>query len=147
LTAGFHSVHALPMRLRGAVIGALNLFRRDPGELRTPDLEAAQALADVATIAILQHRRIAESLVLNQQLQGALKSRVVIEQAKGIVAERCNCSMEEAFAHLRLYARNLNWRLADVASATVDGSIAIGPIASAPRSGSSRAPQPPMDAS
>ena len=83
LAAGFRSVHALPMRLRGNVIGALNLFRVEAGEMQRADVEAAQALADVATIAILQHRATLEAQVLNQQLQHALNSRIVIEQAKG----------------------------------------------------------------
>lgn len=129
LAAGFDSVHALPMRLRGATIGALNLFCADAHQMEEADVAAAQALADVATIAILQNRRIAESLVLNRQLQGALKSRIVIEQAKGIVAERSHCSMESAFAHLRSYARMRNLRLADVASGTVDGTIEVGMVA------------------
>ena len=99
LAAGFHSVHALPMRLRGTVIGALNLFHIEPGEMRQADVDAAQALADVATIAILQHRAALEAQVLNEQLNHALNSRIVIEQAKGMVAEREGLDMEQAFAH------------------------------------------------
>lgn len=86
--AGIHSVHALPMRLRDTVIGALNLFRLDRGEMSDADVDAAQALADAATIAILQHRAVLETRAVNQQLQQALTSRVIIEQAKGILAER-----------------------------------------------------------
>ena len=100
LAAGFHSVHALPMRLRGTVIGALNLFHIEPGEMRQADVDAAQALADVATIAILQHRAALEAQVLNEQLNHALNSRIVIEQAKGMVAEREGLDMEQAFATL-----------------------------------------------
>ena len=74
LAAGFHAVHALPMRLRGTVIGALNLFHVEPGEMRTADVDAAQAFADVATIAILQHRAASEAHVLNEQLNGALNT-------------------------------------------------------------------------
>src|SRR5688572_22019695 len=81
MEAGFQSVHALPMRLRGSVIGALNLFRVGPGEMGHVDLELAQAFADVATIAILQHRAAHEAHVVNEQLTHALNSRVVIEQA------------------------------------------------------------------
>ena len=88
LAAGFSSVQALPLRWRGTVIGALNLFHVEPGEMAGPDVEAAQALADVATIAILQHRASLEAQVLNQQLQHALNSRIVIEQAKGMVAAK-----------------------------------------------------------
>ena len=102
LAAGFRSVHALPLRLRGAVIGALNLFHIDAGEMRTADIDAAQALADVATIAILQHRAVREAQVVNEQLQNALNSRIIIEQAKGIIAQREGLNMEQAFATLRI---------------------------------------------
>jgi GAF domain-containing protein len=112
------------MRLRGTVIGALNLFHFDAGEMREDDVEAAQALADVATIAILQHRATLEAQVLNQQLQHALNSRVVIEQAKGMIAERAGLNMELAFSALRNYARDHNLRLVDVAEAVTGGSLA-----------------------
>ena len=124
LAAGFHSVHALPMRLRGTVIGALNLFHIEPGEMRQADVEAAQALADVATIAILQHRATLEAQVLNEQLNQALNSRIVIEQAKGMVAEREGVDMEQAFVALRNHARNHNLRLADVARDVIAGTLA-----------------------
>lgn len=123
LAAGFHSAHALPMRLRGAVIGALNLFHVEPGEMRQTDIDCAQALADVATIAILQHRATLEAQVLNEQLQHALNSRIVIEQAKGIVAEREQCNMERAFSALRTHARKHNRSLVEVAGAVIDGSL------------------------
>jgi GAF domain-containing protein len=124
MAAGFHSVHALPMRLRGAVIGALNLFRQTPGDLREADVEAAQALADVATIAILQHRATLEAQVVNDQLNHALNSRIVIEQAKGMVAERLGLNMERAFTTLRGHARNHNLRLVDVAQGVISGTVA-----------------------
>jgi GAF domain-containing protein len=120
LDAGFHTVHALPMRLRGAVIGALNLFHVAAGQMRPADAELAQALADVATIAILQHRAALEAQVLNEQLNHALNSRVVIEQAKGIIAEREGLDMEQAFSRLRTHARNHNLRLMDVAYGVID---------------------------
>jgi hypothetical protein len=123
LAAGFHSVHALPMRLRGTVIGDLNLFHVDRGEMRPTDVDRAQALADVATIAILQHRATLEARDLNEHLQHALNSRVVIEQAKGVIAERLHLSMEQAFSALRTYARNQNRLLAEVAEAAIDGSL------------------------
>jgi GAF domain-containing protein len=123
LAAGFHSVHALPMRLRGSVIGALNLFQVEAGEMRQADINAAQALADVATISILQDRAAHEAQALTQQLRDALDSRVVIEQAKGVVAERRGVDMETAFTTLRNHARNHNLRLADVAQGIVDRTI------------------------
>jgi hypothetical protein len=124
LNAGFRAVHAEPMRLRGAVIGALNLFQSDAGLLRTADVAAAQAFADVATIAILQHRAAVEGQLINVQLQAALNSRIVIEQAKGILAEREACDMERAFAVLRNHAQNHGLRLADVADAIISGELA-----------------------
>jgi GAF domain-containing protein len=133
LAAGFHSVNALPMRLRGTVIGALNLFHVEAGEMQSADVEAAQALADVATIAILQHRATLEAQVVNQQLQNALNSRIVIEQAKGMVAERESLSMEQAFSALRNHARNHNLRLVDVAEAVIVGSLAASALDRAPR--------------
>ena len=123
LAAGFHSVHALPMRLRGSVIGALNLFNVEVGSMRPADLEAAQAFADVATIAILQHRATLEAQVISDQLNHALNSRVTIEQAKGIVAERETVPMPEAFTLLRNHARKHHLRLVDVAAGVIAGTI------------------------
>lgn len=120
LSAGFRSVHAVPMRLRGTTIGALNLFRQNTGTLDEPDARAAQALADVATIAILQNRALLAAQVVNEELQNALHSRIVIEQAKGVVAERAGISVEKAFTLLRAYARNHSRRLADVAHDVID---------------------------
>jgi len=128
LEAGFRSVHALPMRLRGAIVGALNLFRTDEGPLDATDVLAAQALADVATIAILQHRAALEAQVVNEQLSHALNSRVLIEQAKGVLAERAGLDIEHAFARLRSYARNNNRQLVDVAQDVIDGSLSAGAI-------------------
>jgi GAF domain-containing protein len=134
LDAGFHSVHALPMRLRGTVIGALNLFHAGAGVMRQADVEAAQALADVATIAILQHRAVLEAQMVNEQLQNALNSRIVIEQAKGMVGERAGLSMEQAFVALRQHARNHNLRLADVAEQIIRGSLSGASLDSLPPS-------------
>jgi GAF domain-containing protein len=134
LAAGFQSVHALPMRLRGVIIGALNLFRSDEGPMDEADVIAAQAFADVATIAILQHRAVLDAQVLNQQLNHALTSRTVIEQAKGVLAERGGLNMEQAFARLRNYARNHNLRLVDVARAVIDGTLTTKALTRPPRS-------------
>jgi GAF domain-containing protein len=128
LAAGFRSVHALPMRLRGVVLGALNLFFVEPGDMLQVDIEAAQAMADVATIAILQHRAALEAQILNEQLNYALNSRIVIEQAKGMVAERENLNMEQAFALLRNHARNHNLRLVDVARDIITARMAVAAL-------------------
>jgi GAF domain-containing protein len=128
LDAGFHSVHALPMRLRGTVIGALNLFRSQPGAMTEEDVYVAQAFADVATIAVLQHRAALEAQTLNDQLDQALNSRVVIEQAKGMVAERLGLDMEHAFNALRGHARNHNLRLAALANDVIDGTVAASSL-------------------
>jgi GAF domain-containing protein len=131
LAAGFRSVHALPMRLRDTVIGALNLFHVEAGEMRQADVDAAQALADVATIAILQHRATLEAQVVNQLRQHALNSRIVIEQAKGVVAEREGLDMGQAFMALRNHARNHNLRLVVLAEDVIGGSLAgsvLGPV-------------------
>jgi transcriptional regulator with GAF, ATPase, and Fis domain len=123
ISNGFHSVHALPMRLRGTVIGALNLFQTDMEGIDSEGVRAAQALADIATIAILQYRATLASNELTDQLNTALNTRVVIEQAKGIVAEHGKLDMDQAFAALRGHARHNNVRLADVAAAVVNGTL------------------------
>ncbi|HSL59114.1 MAG TPA: GAF and ANTAR domain-containing protein [Acidimicrobiales bacterium] len=120
---GFRSVHALPMRLRGDVIGALNLFHTGAEGIDDEGVRAARAFADIATIAILQYRATIGSHELIDQLNTALNTRIVIEQAKGIVAERRQLDMERAFAALRGHARNHNLRLADVAKAVVAGTL------------------------
>ena len=112
------------MRLRGTVIGGLSLFRAGPGKMGAGDIEVAQAFADVATIAILQHRAAYEAQVINEQLNKAPEGRIVIEQAKGVLAERGSVGMEDAFGCLRGYARARNLRLSDVARAVVEGDLA-----------------------
>jgi hypothetical protein len=125
--AGFTTVEALPMRLRDQVIGALNLFGSEPGLLGSADLRIGQALADVATIGLLHERNVRRSETVAEQLQGALNSRVMIEQAKGKLAERLNIDMDHAFAMLREYARNSSQRLTDVARTFVEGASADFP--------------------
>jgi GAF domain-containing protein len=127
LEAGFVAVDALPMRLRGITIGALNLFRTEPGGLQGSDVVAAQALADVATIAILQHRAAVQAHLVVDQLNHALNSRVMIEQAKGILAERAGLDMAGAFAWLRQYARDHNLLLVDVARSLIEGKLTPEP--------------------
>ena len=131
LASGFRAVQALPLRLRGDVIGALNLFRVEPGGLGSGDLAVCQAIADVATIGLLQARAVREAQLLADQLSIALRSRVVIEQAKGVLAERSNVDMDTAFRVLRRYARHHNLRLADVAKDVVDRRLDLSQIDSA----------------
>ncbi len=121
--AGFAAAHALPLRLRGRVLGALNLFRDEPGGLGEQDVAVGQALADAATIALLQYRAVDEAHTVAEQLQGALQTRVVIEQAKGVLAERAEIGTEEAFSRLRRYARSHQRRLAEVAGEVVGGTL------------------------
>jgi transcriptional regulator with GAF, ATPase, and Fis domain len=120
--AGFAAVQALPMRLREQVIGALNLFRADAGAFDPADIRVGQALADVATISLLHERSMRHSDTLNEQLQIALNSRVIIEQAKGKLAERLGVDMDHAFGLLRDQARTRNLRLSDLAQAFIDGT-------------------------
>ncbi|GAA4213432.1 GAF and ANTAR domain-containing protein [Actinocatenispora rupis] len=114
-----HAVHALPMRLRTEVIGVANLFRVRPGLLSEQDRRMGRALADVATIGLLQERTLRRRRVLAEQLQTALTTRVVIEQAKGVLAERFTLDMDAAFRVLREYARSRRERLSDVAGHVV----------------------------
>ena len=124
---GFAAVHALPMRLRTEVIGALNLFDVNPGALGAEKLRVGQALADVATIGLLQQRAIHRHDALTEQLQTALNSRILIEQAKGVLAERLQLDVADAFTLLRSSARSRNRRLSELARAVVDGSEQIPP--------------------
>jgi transcriptional regulator with GAF, ATPase, and Fis domain len=120
--AGFASVHALPMRLRTDIIGALNLFGTRADALDEDTIQLGQALADVATIGLIQARAIRQRETLAEQLQTALNSRVVIEQAKGVIAERRRLDMDQSFALLRRTARTNNRQLSELARAVVDGS-------------------------
>lgn len=120
LSAGFRSVHALPMRVRDRTIGALNLFRADEGQMADADVLVAQALADIATISIVTQRAATDAQAINEQLQIALNSRILIEQAKGIVAASLDLDMQAAFTRLRDHARNGNFKLADVAKNVID---------------------------
>jgi GAF domain-containing protein len=123
LAAGFRSASALPLRLREVTLGALNLLSVTRSPLDEADVIVARAFADLAALSIAQHRASAEAQRLNEQLSGALTSRVVIEQAKGVISERAGVPLAEAFSRLRAYARNRNLRLTDVAQAAVDGTL------------------------
>jgi transcriptional regulator with GAF, ATPase, and Fis domain len=122
---GFGSVHAVPLRLRKTTIGSLNLFREAIGQLEEDDLALAQALADVATIGILHERALREGDVARAQLQHALNSRVVLEQAKGVLAQSHGVDMQEAFAMLRNHARSNGLPLAEVASDIVNRKLRL----------------------
>ena len=131
--AGFRAVDVVPLRLRAQTIGALSIFRAEPGLLTTEDVRLGQGLADMATISILHERALSERGVLVDQLQFALTSRVIIEQAKGVLAERCRVDMGEAFTMLRKHARNNNLRLADVAKGIVAGTVELSQISAQQR--------------
>ncbi|PRY39569.1 GAF domain-containing protein [Umezawaea tangerina] len=120
---GFRAVQALPMRLRDQAVGALSLLNTEPGPLGDDHVQLGQALADVATIGILQHRTIERGDQVAEQLQTALTSRVVIEQARGMIAERGGLSMAEAFTLLRGHARANNRPLTPLALAVVEGAV------------------------
>lgn len=117
--SGYSSVHSMPLRLRTITIGSLNLFRDRIGTLNAPDASAAQALSDVATISILQQRIAEESALTQQQLQRALDSRVIIEQAKGQLAQQRNIETDQAFDLIRSHARSTQTRLGEVAARIV----------------------------
>ncbi|POH65128.1 MULTISPECIES: GAF and ANTAR domain-containing protein [Cryobacterium] len=122
---GIHSVYAIPLRLRETTIGTLNLMRNERGELNQYDIRAAQALADVATIGILQERTIRDASTLRDQLQKALSSRIIIEQAKGVVAETANVSIEAAFDLIRRHARSHQTSLTLVAQSLVTRELSL----------------------
>lgn len=132
--AGFGATQALPMRLRRQVIGALNLFSNRPALLDDDDLAVGQAMADVATIGLLQERSITEQTVLSEQLQNALSSRVVVEQAKGMLASRAGISVADAFTRMRTHARNNGIPLTSVAGGVLDGTLQPRELAHGARS-------------
>ena len=136
--AGYPSVCAVPLRLKEARLGCLNLFMAQPVPLSNTDVALAQALADVAAIAIVQDQATRDAIIREGQLQHALNSRIVIEQAKGMIAERASLDMDTAFARLRTFARINNRGLTHVAEGLIAGTIDIN-VLSRPR----RPPPPP----
>jgi hypothetical protein len=122
IAGGFRSANALPLRLRSQVAGSLNLFHAGPGGLGSGELRMAQALADAATIGILHQRLIRRGEIVAAQLQLALTSRITIEQAKGVLAERLQISPDDAFEVLRGAARSRNRLLSDLARDIATGS-------------------------
>lgn len=128
IRAGYESVYAMPLRLRGNIIGALNLFRSVKGPLADGDIALAQALADLASITILQAQAANAARRRDAQLQHALDSRIIIEQAKGMVAEHSGVDMPTAFDRIRTLARNTNTKLTDLAGQIVDGQVDLATI-------------------
>ena len=128
ISSGVHSVHAFPMRLRDRIIGTLNVFGDTAEPLDPADARIIQAMSDVATIAIIQEQAIGRAETLTEQLQGALNSRIVIEQAKGSVARARNLSVDDAFQLLRTHARRNQLRLTDLAHSVVTGAIPIADL-------------------
>jgi len=133
--AGFASVHAIPMRLRNNVLGTLGLFGVNVGALNDEDLELGQALAHVASVIVVTGSTVADGKLVVQQLQNALDSRVVIEQAKGILAQRGRMTMDDAYAQLRQYARSHNELLTLVAKRLVSRELSPQSILTPQHSG------------
>ena len=131
---GFRSVHALPMKLRDNVLGTLGLFGEDVGSLEPDDLALAQALVHVASVGIVNERVAMDRALVNSQLQHALSSRVVVEQAKGVIAHGGDLEMDAAFAVLRRYARDHGRRLSEVAAAVVSRELAHSAVVEHARS-------------
>jgi GAF domain-containing protein len=129
---GFTAVQAVPMRLREQIIGALNLFRSMPTAIPAETIAMAQSFANVATISILQTRALQHSEIVTEQLQTALNSRVLIEQAKGILAERRHITVAEAFTLMRTYARNHNRPLSPIAKAVITHAPDIADLTISP---------------
>ena len=120
---GFQTAHAIPLRLRDSVVGAMNLFYASPTDLDSGEVALGQALADVATIGLLQERAVRESSLIAEQLQTALNSRILIEQAKGVLMARSDVDVDQAFRLIRSYSRRTNQPLRLVAGAVIAGEL------------------------
>ncbi len=132
---GFTMAHALPMRLRGTTIGAVNVLQDHDRAVKDVELTLAQSMADIATIGLLQHRAVQEATVLAEQLQRALNTRIVIEQAKGMLLERFETDIDTAFSRMRGYARSHNRLLGDVAGELLAGTLPAETLGALPPSG------------
>jgi transcriptional regulator with GAF, ATPase, and Fis domain len=135
---GFTTCHAVPLRLRSQVIGALNLFSTRPAQLGTDHVAVAQGLADIATIGLLHERAARDQLAVSEQLQTALQSRILIEQAKGVLSAHAGTSVEGAFRLMRAHARSTGSLLNTVAEGIVSGSIDAAHLQAAPGAGGTR---------
>jgi hypothetical protein len=125
IDSGYLSVQALPMRLRDTVLGAVNLFSKTTGQQDADTITLGQALADAATIGILHQRALARQEIVTEQLQNALNSRILIEQAKGFLSHSLDIAVDVAFDILRSYARANNRRLTDVATDVVEARLTL----------------------
>ena len=123
--AGYHSTHALPLRLRDSVVGAMNLFSQDTGRLSDEHVALGRALADIATIGLLQERAVRESGMLAEQLQTALNSRIMIEQAKGVLFAIAGTEMGVAFSLMRDYSRRNNVPVKVVAQRVIERELTV----------------------
>ncbi|RFA06713.1 transcriptional regulator [Subtercola boreus] len=139
---GFNSVHATPMKLRGHIIGTMNLFGKKSAEVSARDADLAQALTDVATIGILQERLIREGQMIAEQLHSALDTRIIIEQAKGFVAHSLSIEMPDAFFALRSYARNHNFTIRSVAEQISNQTLTVDELTLNPLSKDSAPARP-----
>lgn len=142
LQVGFGAVYALPMRLRDETVGALNLFHERAEALDPTAVRLAQGLADIATIGLLQQRAVQRGADLAEQLQNALNSRVTIEQAKGVIAERHNVGMHTAFELIRGHARRTGRNLSEVAAEVIAGKLSVA-VLTEQRSRSAAGPTTP----
>jgi transcriptional regulator with GAF, ATPase, and Fis domain len=142
LRSGFTYSHALPLRLRGQVLGALNLFTVERRTLTDDHLAVAQGMADIATIGLLHERALHDQVLLAEQLQTALHSRIQIEQAKGVLSARAGISVSEAFSRMRTHARRTGQQLTRVAEAVVAGSLQHGDLRPVPDDGATPAVRP-----
>lgn len=129
VSTGFRSVQAVPLRLRGEILGAFNLFLNEPGGIDHDAEAVVQAMADVATIGLLQQRELDRAHAVEEQLQRALQTRIGIEQAKGIISERMGIPMDAAYGLLRGYSRNHNQKLHDAARDIVRGVLPTSDLA------------------
>jgi len=130
LGAGYRSTHALPLHLRRQAIGAISLFCSTNAQLSAADVALGQALADVATISLFQERAVRQTELLAEQLQGALNSRILIEQAKGSLAARADVDVDVAFSMMRDYGRSTQQAISVVAKSVLDGSLDSGVLMS-----------------
>jgi len=124
----------MPLRLAAHTLGCLNLFMSEPGGLVDADVALAQALAHVASIAMVQDQAMRDATIREGHLQHALTGQIAIEQAKGMIAEHNQVDMNKAFARLPIYARNNNRRLTETAEAIVAGTTDVGEITVAKQS-------------